>query len=382
MGNDKWVEVNLDNIAHNLCEIKKLVLPKTKILAVVKGNAYGHGIVEIARFLSRQKIDMLGVSTLEEATQLRDHAIGLPILIMAPITPKDAFNVIKYDLTPSVFTKEVIEALAAATPRSQKTKIHLKIDTGMGRYGILPEEVVLIAKFIKKYPNLDLEGVFSHFSNAQNNDLALCQQQFDRFQQSIRILAKENLHPTIKHICNSAGLLVSSEFQLDMIRVGNLLYGIYPIKGKKKLSVKKAWTLKAKISHIKKVTKDIYLGYGKAYKTSGQVKIAYIPIGRIDGFNNALSIQATNYKELLIQISKIALKILMSIKSNYCLIRGNRCNIVGKVGMQFAMIDVTNVHEINVGEIVELSASCLAVKENVPIKYLNSDFLTFPMEVV
>jgi len=383
LGTDKWVEVNLDNIAQNLSEIERLILPATKVLAVVKGNAYGHGIVEVAKFLSQQRVDMLGVSTIDEAITLRDNGIASPILIMAPITPEDAFKVVKYDLTPSVFTKEVIEALGKATPRYQKTKVHLKIDTGMGRYGIPPEEVSTISKVIKTHPNIALEGVFSHFSNAHNNDLIGCRKQFDKFQQAIKLLAEENLYPPIKHICNSAGLVVFPEAQLDMVRVGNLLYGINPVKSKKtKLSLKKAWALKAKISHIKKVSKDAYLGYGKAYKTSGQVKIAYIPIGRIDGFSNSLSLQTTNYKEFLIQLGKIALKLLMSIKSNYCLIKGTKCDVVGRVGMQFAMIDVTKVSEVSVGEVVELSASCLAVKENVPIKYLNSSLLEYPLVVV
>jgi len=383
MDTNRWVEVDVSVIGKNLQEIKKYISPTTKLLAVIKANAYGHGMLEIANFLNDQEVDMLGVSTLAEALELRNDGITMPILIMSPIEPENVFAVVKNNLTPMVFTKDVIEALANASPKSHKTKVHLKIDTGMGRYGVLPDDALEIAKFIKSFNNLHFEGIFSHFSNAQNNDLTHTQLQLNRFKEVIKILADANIYPEIKHLCNSAGLLILPEAQLDMVRIGNLLYGINPVKAKQKvIDVRTTWSLKAKITHIKSVDKGSYLGYGKGFKTSGRAQIAYIPVGKFDGFTGTKTPQVTNYSELLSQLIKMVIKFILAKNQPSILLKGKRCPVVGKIGMQFSMADVSGLkEEAKIGDVVELNASWLATKDSIPV-FIKSSELSHVRDVI
>ncbi|MBQ9599611.1 MAG: alanine racemase [Clostridia bacterium] len=328
-----WAEVDLDAIAHNIREIRKITNPNAQIMAVVKADAYGHGFLEVTKTLLENGADRLAVAVLQEGKQLRSRGVTVPILILGASGEETVEDLINFDITPSVFTYDFAKALSYEAERKEKvTKIHIKIDTGMSRIGFLAgddnEEIANEIIKISKLPYIEVEGIFSHFAASDEYDTSYTHMQFERFMDVCNKLKEKGLDIPIKHICNSAGIMMYPEMHLDMVRPGVILYGMYPSDevDKSRLDLKPAMTLKSTVTHIKDVPAGRGVSYGREYITEGTTKIATVPIGYADGY-----------------LRKLA-------KEGKMIVNGTLVPIVGRICMDQCMIDVTNVNNIDRGD--------------------------------
>ncbi len=328
-----WAEVNLDAIAHNIKEIRKITAPGAQIMAVVKADAYGHGFLEVTKTLLENGADRLAVAVLQEGKQLRSRGVTVPILILGASGEETAEEIINFDITPSVFTYDFAKALSYEAEKKEKvTKIHIKIDTGMSRIGFLAgennEEIVEEILKISRLPYIEIEGIFSHFATSDEYDREYTLLQYSRFTDVCDMLEDRGLRIPIKHICNSAGIMMYPEMHLDMVRPGVIMYGMYPSDevDKGRLELIPAMTLKSTITHVKEVEAGRGVSYGKEYITDRKIKIATVPIGYADGYLRRLA------------------------KNGKMIVNGTKVPILGRICMDQCMIDVTNVHNIDKGD--------------------------------
>ncbi|HHV30243.1 MAG TPA: alanine racemase [Clostridium sp.] len=329
--NRAWAEVNLDNIAHNVKEIRRITDKKAEIMGVVKADAYGHGVMEVTRTLLDNGVTRLAVSMLDEAIQLRQNGIQVPILILSYTDPIRAEEIILYDVTQTVFSHDLAKALSdAAVKHNRNVKIHIKIDTGMTRVGFMPGySAVKNVVQISKLPGIIIEGLFTHFASADETDKAYTYMQFERFMSIVSELNRIGVYIPVKHVCNSAGLIEFPEMHLNMVRPGIALYGLYPSDevDKTKIELRPAMSMKANVILVKDVEKDTCISYGRIFKTCRSSKIATIPIGYADG-----------YTRLLTNKGKV-------------LLNGQLASIVGKICMDQCMVDITDIEgDVNVGD--------------------------------
>lgn len=328
------LEIDLDNLAHNIREVSNIVGEDTLITAVVKANAYGHGSLEVGKVFLENGANRLGVSTLSEAVELRKGNIDAPILILNH-TPRERYgDIVYYDLITNVYNYEDAKALSKeAVNLGKKVKIHIKIDTGMGRIGFLPDEES-IEKIIEigNLDNVEIEGIFSHFARADEEDKSYTREQYRRFSWVIDRLKEKGMEIPIKHISNSAGIIDTPEYNMDMVRAGIILYGYYPSNEVKKdrLKIKPAMTLKSYISNIKIVEKGTGIGYNQLFTTYRKSIIGTIPIGYADGYSRMLTGKG--------EVS----------------IHGKRVPIIGRICMDQMMVDLTDVDDVKIGDRVVL----------------------------
>lgn len=285
-----WAEVDLGLIRHNFREIKKRLSPQVKFMAVVKADAYGHGAVEVARATLEEGASFLGVATIEEALALRRAGFKAPILLLSPPPPEAAGSVVEQDIAAAIFSLPQAEALAREAFREKKVaKVHIKVDTGMGRIGLRgDEEVLSFCRKIAKWP-LFIEGIFTHFACADEVEKAKTALQLEGFLHIIKKLEEEGLNIPLKHAANSAATLEYPPSHLDMVRVGIALYGYHPRPGASGINLKPALTWKAKITQVKRVPPGTPISYGWTYKSSREEIIATVPVGYADGYRRALS---------------------------------------------------------------------------------------------
>lgn len=329
-----WLEINLDNIANNVKEIRRIIGDNTMIMASTKANAYGHGAIEVARTFIENGVDRLAVSIIQEAIELRKSSILAPILILSYTPMYQMDKIIEYDLIQTIYNyNDAVHLSSLASNKGKMVKIHIKIDTGMGRIGFLPnEESIKEILKISKLSNLEIEGIYSHFSSADEFDKTFTNLQFNRFMNVINRLKDEGLNIPIKHISNSGAILDLPDYNLDMIRPGIILYGYYPSDevNKNIIDIKPAITLKSKVSNIKKVPANTGISYGQTFFTSRESVIATIPIGYADGYSRMLSGKTFVY------------------------VNGWKVPVVGRICMDQMMIDVTDIDEVNIGDEVIL----------------------------
>ncbi len=333
--NRAWAEVNLDNIAHNVSEIRKITNKKTEIMGVVKADAYGHGVMEVARTLIDNGVSRLAVSMLDEAIQLRRNGIRVPILILSYTDPRRAEEIITNDVTQTVFSHDLAEALSDAAVKLDKNiKIHIKIDTGMTRVGFMPGySAVKNVVQISKLPRIVIEGIFTHFASADERDKSYTYMQFEKFMSICSELNRIGLYIPIKHAANSAAVMEFPEMHLDMVRPGIILYGMYPSDevDAGRLELRPAMTLKANVILVKDVEPQTCISYGRIFTTARPSRIATIPIGYADGYTRLLNGRA------------------------HVLIKGEMAPVVGKICMDQCMVDVTDLNnEVRVGDEVVL----------------------------
>ena len=328
-----WAEIDLDAIAHNMREIRRITSPKAQIMAVVKADGYGCGFYETTKVLLQNGADRLGVAILQEGKQLRKRGIDVPILILGASFEEDIEDIIDSDITPNVCSFEFAKAISEVASRKEKiAKIHIKLDTGMSRVGFLVSEnneaVVREIEKISKLPYIEIEGIFSHFSTSDEEDDSYTRMQFERFMNVCNALEAIGVNIPIKHICNSAGVMMYPEMHLDMVRPGVILYGMYPSDevDKKRLNLIPAMTVKSKITFVKDVEAGRGVSYGKEYITDRTTKIATVPIGYADGY-----------------LRKIA-------KNGKMIVNGVKVPIIGRICMDQCMINVSDVHNIERGD--------------------------------
>jgi alanine racemase len=327
-----WVEIDKSDFCFNLGKIRKYIAKDTKIMAVIKSNAYGHGGVALAKEAEKAQVSQVAVSCLEEGIQFRQAGIKANILILGNIYPLENFQVaVAHSLTPTVSKMSDITALEdLAVKLNKKISFHLQIDTGMGRIGARPEGAQAILQKIASIPEIDMVGMYTHFAVA-DTDPIFTQEQLNIFTKLVKF-ARMNLGlKFIAHCANSAALFKNKRTHLDMVRPGISLYGLNPFKHAERfLKLKPVLSWKTKITFLKKVPAGFCVSYGRTFVTNRASIIATIPVGYADGYNR-----------------------LLSNKGNV-LVRGKRCPVAGRITMDTTMIDVTGVRGACIGDEVVL----------------------------
>lgn len=325
-----YVEVNLDNLAHNYTEIRRIVRKETEIMPVIKANGYGHGAIELAKLYTTLGVNRLAVSLLNEAIELRRAGIDKPILILNFTPDYQMIEVAANDLTQAIYRYEDAVALSeAAKEMDKKLKIHIKLDTGMSRIGFLPSEDSLDNIFkISQLPNLEIEGIFTHFAKSDEADKSFTRLQFDRFMRMVEALENKGLVIPLKHISNSSAIIDLPEYNLDIVRPGIILYGYYPSDEVKKerIDIKPAMTLRTVISNIKTLPAETGISYNHVYTTPAEARIATVPIGYADGYPRTLTGKGQVF------------------------VAGRRVTIEPRICMDQMMFDATGLGDVKVGD--------------------------------
>ncbi|TCS79584.1 alanine racemase [Tepidibacillus fermentans] len=321
-------EINLDAMTDNILFFRNHLPKQVEIMAVVKANAYGHGVIPVVHHLQSIGIRNFAVAFIDEAIQLRKAGVVDRILILGH-TPVEAIEeAFRYDIRVTVFTKDVLERINQIGEKLRKPlKVHLKIETGMGRIGVYPEDVNSYYEIIRSSPWIELEGVFTHFATADEKDKGFTRLQYQRFIEAVHLIEKFQEIPII-HISNSAAMIDLPDLPQNMVRLGISLYGMLPSDevGIRPQQLKPVMTLKTKISFIKKVNPGQTISYGATYKVEKKSIVATIPIGYADGFPRGLS------------------------NKGYVLIHGKKAPILGRVCMDQTMVDVTEIPNVKEGD--------------------------------
>lgn len=331
-----WAEINLDNIIHNYKEVRRLINSGVQVMAIVKANAYGHGAAEVAKALDRAGADYFGVALMNEAVQLRVEGITKPILILGWTPWEDYERGLDYGITLTIFSLEEAELLSKISiEKKTKARVHLKIDTGMGRLGLTPgEKGIRDCVKIMALPGIYVEGIFTHLAKADEREKTYTINQIKLFSEFVR--EAENIAGRkfqIKHAANSAAVIDHPEAHFDLVRPGIMLYGLKPSAevNLKKLELLQAFTLRGRISHVKRVQSGVPISYGGKFVTARESVIATLPLGYADGYSRLLSQKA------------------------FILYKGQRAPIVGRVCMDQLMFDATELtHEVQQGDMVTL----------------------------
>jgi len=332
-----WAEVDLKAIAHNVRALRRITDPHARLMAVVKADAYGHGVLEVTRQALENGADVLAVARLHEAVKLRKAGVMVPILIFGYTPPADAKKLVEFDLTQTVWSFKTAEAYSAAAASGKPLNVHLKVDTGMGRLGLLPDCCRLPAldtgstanalrevESTASLPGLQLEGIYTHFAAADSADKSYARKQFEMFMEFLDEVRKAGIDVPVRHAANSAAIIDMPETHLDLVRPGISIYGLYPSDevDKNRILLKPAMALKARIVHLKKVPAGFAVSYGMTHETSQPTIIASVPVGYADGFNRLLT------------------------NRGHMLVNGCRVPIVGRVCMDQTMLDVGGVPEV------------------------------------
>ena len=322
-----WAEVNLNNLEHNYREVKSLLPQEVKVLVTVKADAYGHGLIAVSKRLSACGVDYLGVASIDEGIKLRKSGIKTPILLLGLIFKKDIRSLFTYQLTPTICDKEMAYALnACACALKKPIRLHIKVDTGMGRIGVLHNDAFKLVKDIHKLKNIIIEGIFTHFAFADlNRKFTLFQ--INLFKKLVSDLKKSNIVIPLVHVANSIGLIDYKDSHFTMVRPGLVIYGLYP-KENLNINLKPVLALKTRVVYIKQVSSGYSISYGRTYITKRPTRIITLPIGYGDGYPRNLSNLAP------------------------VLIAGRRFRISGRICMVQIMVDVGNLHPKTGDEVV------------------------------
>ena len=286
-----WVEIDLNAIRHNASTVKHRLSPGTRLMAVVKADAYGHGAVQVAKTALNSGAEYLGVATVDEAIALREAYLNAPVLVLGEPPAAAIPLLLAYKIMPSVYTAEfAIRYAEAADAMGLRAPFHLKVNTGMNRIGVRWDEVVEFARQISFHRALDLEGTFTHFATADCPGTIDFERQVKRFAEAVNGLRAAGINPGIVHAANSAAAIRYPEVQLDMVRLGISLYGFYPCpEAYPLIDLKPAMTVKARITEVKTVPVGEGVSYGLHYRSPGAVKVCTLPIGYADGYRRELS---------------------------------------------------------------------------------------------
>jgi alanine racemase len=337
-----WAEINLAHLVHNLQAVRRIVPDRTRLMGIVKADAYGHGLAESAKRISASGADALGVAICEEGIALREAGIAAPVLIMG-FTPAPLLNeVVWRELTQTVFNPSGAQALSAAAKQlGKRVQVHIKIDTGMSRLGFLPEaESIHAICEIARDPLLDVQGIYTHCATSDALENEFVYEQQARFAWVLGELEKRGLHIPVKHMANSGAVAQtlfapdSEGFFMDIVRVGVLLYGLPPSREMEEicrpLNLKPVMRLYSQVSMVKELAAGVGISYGHMFTTSRPTTIAVIPVGYADGYPRRLT------------------------KGGRVIIRGKSAPIVGAICMDQCMVDVTDISGIAAGDTVTM----------------------------
>ncbi len=335
-----WVEISKSALIHNIGQFKKLIKPRVKLMAVVKANAYGHGLVKTSKIAAKAGANWLGVDSIDEALDLRKAKVKTPILVLGYVPQSRLGEVITNNIKLTCYNLETIEILGKLAPKLEKVAhIHLKIETGTNRQGVEPEAIPEFIKLINEYPFVRLEGISTHFANAEIPSSSFTKGQLVKFRQAIKIFQNYKINIPVKHTACTAAVIAFEETLFDMVRVGIGLYGLWPsiaiknlVSKKKniKFQLKPVLSWKTKVAQVKFLKKDSPIGYGCQESVVRDSKIAVLPVGYADGYDRKFS-----------SIGNV-------------LIKGKRAKVLGRVCMNMTMVDVTNIKDVGLEEEVVL----------------------------
>ena len=366
--------IKKEDLRHNIEKIKEFA-KKTgtddngnnlKIIAVVKANGYGLGLVEFTQFLIDNGINFFAVATKEEALKLRKSGIKEKILMLSSTSiEEDVRELVENDIIITIGSKEAAKVAEKIGKEKNTTiKAHLKIDTGFGRYGFIYNEREEIVKILKTLKNVKIEGTFTHFS-ASYSDEKYTKEQFNRFMTVIEVLKMNKIETGILHVCNSSAFLQYRDMHLNAVRIGSAFLGRLAIKNK--IGLKKIGHLEAKIAEIKKIPKNFYIGYSNIYKTKKETTVAIIPCGYIDGFNITKKEDMFRFVDKLRYIYHYV-KALFKKQKITVKINNTNCDVLGKIGTYHITCDITN-KKLNIGDTVEISINPMHVDSKVRREY-------------
>lgn len=328
-----YAEINLDAIVKNVDNLMALTKENTGALAVVKADGYGHGDVAVQKQLRKSNLGY-AVATLDEAVNLRENGVKKPILVLGYVDPYEFDILVSYEITATVFDVETAQLLAdAARVQKKQAHCHIKVDTGMRRIGLEPDENgIAIVKQITALKELSADGIFTHFAASDETDKTSAEHQFKLFTDFTGRLEKEGIHFTYRHCANSAAVIDMPQVDLDMVRLGIAMYGMYPSDEVKKEKVElfPALDLKSHITMVKEIPAGEKVSYGGTFTTTRTTKLATVSVGYGDGYPRALS------------------------SKGYVLVRGQKAPIVGRVCMDQMMVDVTDIENVTRADIVTL----------------------------
>jgi alanine racemase len=316
-----WAEIDLGAIERNVAAVKRQLRDGAEVMAVVKANAYGHGAVRVARAALAGGARWLAVNLVDEGVELRRAGIAGRILVLGYIPPWEADKVIFYSLTPTVNTRQLAMALAsAAQQRSLQVPVHVKVDTGLSRYGLPPEEVVPFVQGLAAMPRLQFEGLWTHFASADERDKSFTLQQLGLYQSTLGRLTEVGLPPRLRHAANSAAALDMPETHLDFVRLGISMYGLYPsAEVSRAASLTPVMALKSRVARLRRLPAGSTVGYGRTFTAERDTLVALVPGGYADGLRRSLS------------------------NTGQVLVRGQRAPIVGRVSMDQIVVDVSDI---------------------------------------
>jgi alanine racemase len=326
-----WVEVRLRHLDSNLQWVRSLLTPNTRVMAVVKANAYGHGAAAVAERLEKAGIDHLAVAFSEEGLELRRHGIRSPILLLNGFWPGQEEEIVSNRLTPTVFSLSMVRSLAEVARRLGTTATYqIKIDTGLCRLGVDWQHALEFLKACSGEASTRCEGIYTHLSSSEEVDNPSTNAQIDRFQKTLETLKQNGFFLGWHHAANSAGILNFHDSWFDTVRPGLMLYGINPNQDRVESPLNPLLSFKTQIMQLKRVSPGISIGYGGAYTTTRASVIATLPVGYADGLNRLLSNRGS------------------------VLLRGQKVQIVGRISMDLTLIDVTDVPEASLGDEIVL----------------------------
>lgn len=355
---DTRAEVSLDAIARNVRLFRENIGIGVRLMAVVKADGYGHGAEATARTAIEAGADYLGVAFADEAIALREAGIEAPILILGHSTARAIEAAVRQRIAIAVSSQDMWDdVVSVAAGLGNQAIVHLKVDTGMARLGFQPEEMLAFC-LKRSHPLVTIEGILTHFADADNPDPSFTRSQFERFVSMTTQLADHGIHIPIKHCCNSAAAMRFPEMHMDMARIGIAMYGLSPLTGAQLPSypLLEAMQLKTSISYIKKVKENRPVSYGLTYTTTEESTIATLPIGYADGLSRQLS------------------------NNGFALVRGIRVPIIGRVCMDQTMIDVTSLPDVRTGDEVTLFGR--SGSERIAIHEVASRMGTISYEVI
>lgn len=328
-----WAEIDLDAIYQNAAAAKALLKPGTRLMAVIKADGYGHGAVPLAEVLD-PLADAYGVAIVEEGIELRQAGVTKPILILGYTPESQYIPMLEYDIMGTVYTKEMALALSqTACQMGKEAKVHIKLDTGMSRIGFLPsQESLQEIRNIAAMPGLQIDGCFTHFARMDETDKTRAKEQFRRFLDFTAQIEAAGIPLPVKHASNSAGIIEMPEVNLDMVRDGICLYGLYPSEEvtQSRLPLIPAMQWKARVSYVKTLPAGVEIGYGGTYTTKRETRLATIPVGYADGYPRSLSNRGS------------------------VLIHRQKAPVLGRVCMDQFMVDVTEISDVKEGTIATL----------------------------
>lgn len=335
-----WAEINLENIRYNVNSVKNALKDETKLCCVIKANAYGHGAVEVAKFLEKENVDFFSVARLEEGLELSQNNIKTPILCMGYIDSCKLQHAIDNNIRITVYSLEMAENInSLANISNKKAYVHIKLDTGMSRIGFLVNDSSINdIKKIFNFENIIVEGIYTHFAKADEANKDSTFHQISKYNEVIKALESDNLNVTIKHVSNSAAILDLRDCDFNMVRLGISLYGCYPSGDvSREIDLKTCLELKTKISNVKTIEKGTSVSYGGTYTVDKDTKIATIPIGYADGFPRTQ-------------------------KNPKAFVNGRLVNIVGRICMDQTMLEIPNDLDVNTEDVVTLIGNIDGIK--------------------